>query len=161
MSSISLQPGDMAPNFSLTRDGGTTVTLAGLRGTPVVIYFYPEDGTPSCTTEAQSFSALAADFAATGTRLLGLSRDSVAKHDKFIAKQGLQLALLSDETGTASDAFGFWVEKQMYGRTYMGMERATVLIDADGRIAQIWRKVRVKGHADAVLAAAQALAAKP
>lgn len=158
MSSISLQSGDMAPNFTLSRDGGTSVTLADLRGAPVVIYFYPEDGTPSCTTEAQSFSALAADFAATHTRVFGLSRDSVAKHDRFIAKQGLQLALLSDESGTASDAYGFWVEKQMYGRTYMGMERSTVLIGADGRIVQIWRKIRVKGHAAEVLVAAQALA---
>ena len=159
MSSNSLQPGEMAPDFTLPRDGGATVTLADLQGAPVVIYFYPEDGTPSCTTEAQSFSALADDFAATGTRVFGLSRDSVAKHDKFIAKQGLKLALLSDETGAVSDAYGFWVEKQMYGRTYMGMERSTVLIDAEGRIAQIWRKIRVKGHAAEVLAAAQALTA--
>ena len=160
MSSVSLQPGDMAPNISLPRDGGATVTLADLRGQPVVIFFYAEDGTPSCTNEVQSFSALATEFAALDTALFGLSRDPVAKHDRFIAKHGLQVALLSDVAGTAADAFGFWVEKQMYGRTYMGMERSTVLIGADGRIVQIWRSIRVKGHADVVLAAAQALAAK-
>ena len=148
---------DTAPDFTLPRDGGGTVTLSSFRPGKVVLYFYPKDDTPGCTLEAQDFTARAAAFAATGTTVIGVSKDSVKAHDKFCKKHGLQIILASDEAGTTCEDYGVWVEKSMYGKTYMGIERSTVLIDAAGRVARIWPKVSVKGHADEVLAAAQAL----
>lgn len=148
---------DTAPDFTLPRDGGGSVTLSGFRPGKVVLYFYPKDDTPGCTLEAQDFTARAADFAAAGTTVIGVSKDSVKAHDKFCKKHGLQIILASDEGGTTCEDYGVWVEKSMYGKTYMGIERSTVLIDGAGRVARIWPKVSVKGHADEVLAAAQAL----
>lgn len=149
--------GQPAPDFTLPRDGGGTVTLSALRGGKVVLYFYPKDDTPGCTTEALDFTARAADFAAAGATVIGVSKDSVKKHDKFVAKHGLGIALVSDETSTTCEDYGTWVEKSMYGKTYMGIERATFLIDAQGHVARVWPKVKVAGHVDEVLAAAQAL----
>ncbi len=123
----------------------------------MVLYFYPKDDTPGCTLEAQEFNARLADFAAAGTTVIGLSKDSVKSHDKFCKKHGLSIILASDEAGTTCEDYGVWVEKSMYGKTYFGVERTTVLIDGAGQVAQIWNKVSVKGHADAVLAAAKAL----
>jgi thioredoxin-dependent peroxiredoxin len=150
-------PGDIAPPFTLPRDGGAMVSLADHAGQKVVVFVYAEDGSPSCTNEARDFSALAPDFAAAGAAVYGLSQDPLKKHDKFIAKHGLQVPLLSDEMHQFIQAYGIWVEKQMYGKTYMGVERATFLIGADGRVAQVWHNVRVKNHAADVLAAARAL----
>ena len=152
-----IDAGTPAPDFTLPRDGGGEITLSALRGAKVVLYFYPKDDTPGCTTEALDFTARAADFAAAGTTVIGISKDSVKKHDKFIAKHGLGIALASDEHGQTCEDYGVWVEKSMYGRKYMGVERTTFLIGRDGRIAKIWRKVKVPGHAEAVLAAARAL----
>ena len=149
--------GQPAPDFTLPRDGGGEIRLSALQGGKVVLYFYPKDDTPGCTTEALDFTARAAEFAAAGTTVIGISKDSVKKHDKFVAKHGLGIALVSDEAGTTCEDYGVWVEKSMYGKTDMGIERATFLIGSDGRLAQIWRKVSVPGHVDAVLAAAQAL----
>lgn len=153
----SLAIGDAAPEFTLPRDGGGTVSLSDLRGRKAVIYFYPKDDTSGCTKEALAFTEAAAEFDAAGVEILGVSRDGVAKHDKFKAKHGLGVTLLADEDGAVCEAYGVWVEKSMYGKTYMGIERATYLIDEDGRIAQIWRKVRVPGHVEKVLEAAKAL----
>ena len=150
-------PGETAPDFTLPRDGGSTVTLSSFRPGKVVLYFYPKDDTPGCTLEAQDFTARAAAFAAAATTVIGVSKDSVKAHDKFCKKHGLSVILASDETGHTCEDYGVWVEKSMYGKTYMGVERTTVLIDGQGRIARIWNKVSVKGHADEVLAAAQAL----
>lgn len=150
-------PGDPAPDFTLPRDGGGTVTLSALRPGKVVLYFYPRDDTPGCTTEALDFTARAADFAATGTTVIGISKDSVKSHDRFCKKHGLTIILASDEAGTTCEDYGVWVEKSMYGKTYMGVERSTFLIAGDGTIAREWRKVSVKGHADEVLEAARAL----
>lgn len=152
-----LDVGDKAPAFSMTRDGGGTVSLADLKGKKVVLYFYPKDDTPGCTTEAIDFTALKADFAKAGAEVIGVSRDSVAKHEKFAAKHKLGVALGADEDGTVTEAYGVWQEKSLYGRKYMGIMRATFLIDGDGVIRRIWPKVSVKGHAAEVLAAAQAL----
>ncbi len=152
-----LTVGDTAPDFTLPRDGGGTVTLSSFRPGKVVLYFYPKDDTPGCTLEAQDFTARAAAFAAAGPTVIGLSKDSVKAHDKFCKKHGLQIILASDEGGTTCEDYGVWVEKSMYGKTYMGIERSTVLIDGAGRVARVWPKVSVKGHADEVLAAAQAL----
>jgi peroxiredoxin Q/BCP len=149
--------GDIAPDFTLPRDGGGTVTLSALRPGKVVVYFYPKDDTPGCTTEAIDFTRLKDAFAAAGTTVIGVSKDSVASHDKFCRKHGLGLILASDEGGTVCEDWGVWVEKSMYGKKYFGVERATFLIDGNGRVAQAWPKVKVPGHADAVLAAAQAL----
>lgn len=148
----------MAPDFKLSDCGGNTVALSDFKGQRVVVYFYPKDDTSGCTAEAQDFTALSDDFAAAGTIVLGISPDSVASHCKFRDKYGLSVRLLSDVDKRAALAYGVWVEKSMYGRTYMGIERSTFLIDADGRIAREWRKVKVKGHAAEVLAAAQELA---
>lgn len=148
--------GDKLPAGTLTAPDGTAINLADLAGRPLVLYFYPKADTPGCTTEAQDFSARIADFDAIGVRVIGVSRDTPAKLAKFADKYGLTVLLASDE-GAISDAFGTWGEKSMYGRTYMGMERASFLFDADGRLVEEWRKVKVKGHADAVLAAARAL----
>ena len=149
--------GDTAPAINLPRDGGETVSLADFKGKSVVLYFYPKDDTSGCTKEAIGFTESVAAFDALNTVILGVSKDSVKKHDKFIAKYDLKIALLSDEDGTTCEDYGVWVEKSMYGKTYMGIERATFLIDADGKIAQIWRKVKVPGHVDAVLDAVRAL----
>ena len=131
--------------------------LSALQGKPVVVYFYPKDDTPGCTREAQDFTALAGEFAATGVRVIGVSKDSAKRHAKFADKYGLAIDLASDESGAVCEAFGVWVEKSLYGRQYMGIERATFLIGADGKVVQIWRKVKVAGHAEAVLAAAKAV----
>ena len=149
--------GTPAPDFTLPRDGGASVTLSALRPGKVVVYFYPKDDTPGCTLEAQDFSARAADFAAAGTTVIGISKDSVKAHDKFCKKHDLSLILASDEQGHTCEDYGVWAEKSMYGKTYMGITRATFLIDGAGQIARVWPKVSVKGHADEVLAAAQAL----
>jgi len=149
--------GTPAPDFSLPRDGGSSVTLSGFRPGKVVLYFYPKDDTPGCTLEAQDFTARMADFTAAGTTVIGISKDSVKAHDKFCKKHGLSVILASDEAGTTCEDYGVWVEKSMYGKTYMGVERTTFLIAGDGTIARIWNKVSVKGHADEVLAAARAL----
>ena len=147
--------GDLAPDFTLPRDGGGTVTLSELRGKPVVLYFYPRDDTSGCTTEALDFTAAQADWP--GVTVLGVSKDTVAKHDKFRDKHGLGVTLLSDAEGDVCERYGTWVEKNMYGRTSMGIERSTFLIDAEGRIAKAWRKVRVPGHVAAVGEAVGAL----
>lgn len=153
-----ISQGQTAPDFTLPRDGGGTVTLSSLRPGKVVLYFYPKDDTPGCTLEAQDFNARHADFAAAGTTVIGVSKDSVKSHDKFCKKHGLGgIILASDETGHTSEDYGVWLEKSMYGKTYMGIERTTVLIDGTGTVARVWNKVSVKGHADEVLAAAQAL----
>ena len=146
-----------APDFTLPRDGGATVTLSALRPGKVVLYFYPKDDTPGCTLEAIDFTRLQADFAKAGTIVIGLSKDSVKAHDKFCSKHGLGIVLASDEAGDVCERYGVWVEKSMYGRTYMGIERATVLIDGAGKVARVWPKVRVDGHAAEVLEAAQGL----
>src|SRR5712675_1980584 len=150
-------PGTKAPAFSLPRDGGGTVSLADFKGQKLVVYFYPRADTPGCTVESKAFSALAAAFAKTGTAVLGVSADPVKAQDKFKAKYGLAIPLASDETHTMLDAYGVWGEKSMYGKTYMGIRRATYLIGKDGLIARIWPKVKVEGHAEEVLAAAKAL----
>ncbi|GHC15866.1 peroxiredoxin Q/BCP [Gemmobacter caeni] len=150
-------PGTLAPDFTLPRDGGGEIALSALKGRKVILYFYPKDDTPGCTTEALDFTARAADFDAAGAMVIGISKDSVKKHDKFVAKHGLGIALASDEQGTTCEDYGVWVEKSMYGKTYMGIERTTLLIDAEGRVAQVWPKVKVAGHADEVLEAARAL----
>jgi peroxiredoxin Q/BCP len=144
--------GDMAPDFTLPRDGGATVSLSGLRPARVVVYFYPKDDTTGCTIEAKDFTTLAADFAAQNVVVIGISKDSVKAHDKFAAKHGLGVILASDEGTQTCEDYAVWVEKQMYGKTYMGIERATFLIGADGRVVQDWRKVSAKGHAESVLA---------
>lgn len=154
---MTAQVGAPAPDFSLPADSGETITLSALRGKNVVLYFYPKDDTPGCTTEAKDFTAMAEDFKAAGAVVIGMSRDTATKHDKFIAKHDLKVKLAADVDGSATEAYGVWVEKNMYGRTYMGIERATYLIDDKGVVRQIWRKVRVKGHAQAVLDAVKAL----
>lgn len=151
-----LKPGDPAPPFDLPTAGGGRVSLAGLKGKQVVLYFYPKDDTPGCTKEALNFTEKAKRFAAAGAEIIGVSRDSVAKHDKFAAKHGLKLTLASDEDGKICEAYGVWVEKKLYGRSFMGVERATFLIGPTGRLRRIWRKVKVPGHVDEVLAEAKA-----
>jgi len=148
--------GDTAPDFSLPRDGGEMVNLSDFKGKKVVLYFYPKDDTPGCTKEAIGFTDMVDAFAAEDTVVLGVSKDSVKKHDRFVAKHELKIALLSDEEGDVCERYGTWVEKSMYGKTYMGIERATYLIGADGKIAQAWRKVKVPGHVEAVLEAVRA-----
>ena len=155
---MTIAPGDSLPDVALTRPDGSTVRPADYAGQKLVLFFYPKDDTPGCTTENLDFSALSGDFAKAGTALLGISKDPPKKHEKFIAKHGLTAPLASDpEEGGLSDALGFWTEKSMYGRAYMGMVRSTVLVGADGKVAQVWSPVKVKGHAAEVLAAAQAL----
>ena len=152
-----LNPGDLAPDFTLPRDGGGSISLSAFRGRPVVLFFYPKDDTKSCTLEAISFTELAPDFAAAGVELIGISPDSVKRHDRFAKKHGLTVTLAADEEKTAINAYGLWVEKSLYGRKYMGVERSTFLIAADGRVARVWEKVKVNGHAQEVLEAAKAL----
>lgn len=149
--------GQPAPSFTLPRDGGTNVTLADYAGQIVVLYFYPKDDTPGCTTEAIDFSAEAEAFGKAGAVVLGVSRDTVKKHEKFRDKHGLKVALLTDEDGAVCEAYGVWVEKSMYGRSYMGIERTTFLIGRDGKIARVWDKVKIKDHAAEVLAAVSGL----
>jgi peroxiredoxin Q/BCP len=152
-----LQAGDQAPAFDLPTDGGGRARLVDFKGKAVVLYLYPKDDTSGCTSEAQAFTTLAEDFKKAGAVVIGLSKDSVKSHDKFKAKYGLELILASDESGAAVEALGSWVEKSMYGRKYMGIDRSTFLIDGDGVVSQVWRKVKVPGHADQVLKAARAL----
>ena len=151
-----INEGDRAPALTVATSDGKSVNLAA-PGKPLALYFYPKDDTSGCTKEAQDFTALARDFAKAGAAVIGVSRDPMKKHDKFIAKYDLKVPLASDEDGAISDAFGTWVEKSMYGRKYMGMERATFLIDAGGTVRRAWRKVKVPGHAEEVLKATRAL----
>src|SRR5262249_25313523 len=150
-------PGDRAPSFSLPASGGGVVDLAALKGKKVVLYFYPKDDTPGCTQEAIDFTAKIDAFHAAGAEVIGVSKDTVQKHDKFVSKHSLAVTLASDATGDVLSSYGVWGEKQLYGRTFLGIERSTFLINAEGRIARVWRKVKVKGHVDEVLAATQAL----
>ena len=152
-----LAPGDKAPTFKLATDGGGQTSLTSLKGKPFVLYFYPKDDTSGCTREAIDFSAAKKQFDKLGTEVLGVSKDSAASHDKFKAKHKLRITLASDPETAIADQYGVWVEKSMYGRKYMGMERATFLIDGKGVIRAVWRKVKVPGHAAEVLAAAKAL----
>lgn len=152
-----LTAGDKAPDVTLALPDGSTTSVAEQAGKILVLYFYPKDDTPGCTTEAQGFTALADDFAGAGATIIGVSKDSAARHKKFIDKYGLRLQLASDSDGSVCEAYGTWIEKTLYGRNYMGIDRATFLIDKDGTIARIWRKVKVKGHAEEVLAAARGL----
>jgi peroxiredoxin Q/BCP len=158
MMASDLQSGDRAPDVVLATSDGGALTLAQLRGRPLVLYFYPKDDTPGCTTEAKDFSALKAAFDMVGVDIIGVSKNSAAQHAKFAAKHDLTIGLASDADDSVCAAFGTWVEKSLYGRKYMGIDRATFLIDAEGRIARIWRKVKVPGHAQQVLEAAETLA---
>jgi peroxiredoxin Q/BCP len=152
-----LSPGDRAPDFDLPTDGGGRVRLDDYAGRALVLYFYPKDDTPGCTTEAQGFSQALADFDTAGAAVVGVSKDSPKRHDRFKAKYGLGFPLASDETGEMLERYGVWVEKSLYGRTYMGIDRATFLIGPDGVIRRIWRKVKVPGHVVEVLEQAEAL----
>ena len=150
--------GDALPDIAMETPDGGTVKPSDHTGKKLVLFFYPKDNTPGCTTEAKDFTALKGEFDAAGVELLGISKDSAKKHQNFIAKHELTTPLATDaEEGGLSDALGIWTEKKMYGKTYMGMVRTTYLVGADGKIAQVWNKVKVKGHAEEVLAAAKAL----
>ncbi|WP_299408996.1 peroxiredoxin [uncultured Roseobacter sp.] len=146
-----------APDFALPSTDGGDVTLSALKGKPIVLFFYPRDNTPGCTKESVGFSENRAAFEEAGAVVFGISKDSMASHEKFVAKKELTVPLLSDENGTACEDYGVWKEKSMYGKKFMGIERSTFLIAADGTIAQIWPKVKVPGHVDAVLEAVRAL----
>ena len=148
--------GDRAPALNVVASDGQAIDLAA-PGQPLLLYFYPKDDTSGCTRQAHDFTAMAAEFAAAGVKVVGVSRDPMKKHEKFIAKYGLTVPLVADEDGRVSDAFGTWIEKSMYGRKYMGMDRSTFLIAPDGRVLRTWRKVKVNGHAGEVLAAAKGL----
>jgi peroxiredoxin Q/BCP len=154
---MTIAEGQPAPDFALPGDDGE-ISLTGLKGMKIVLYFYPKDDTPGCTREAIDFTQAKAAFDAADTVVIGVSKDSVASHGKFRKKHALDVRLGADPDGTTVEAYGAWVEKSMYGRQYMGIDRSTVLIDRDGKIARIWRKVKVPGHAAEVLAAAQGLA---
>lgn len=147
-----LNIGDTAPDFTLPKDGSGEITLSELRGKKVVLYFYPKDDTSGCTSQAQQFTALNDEFTNAGAIIIGVSKDSVKSHDKFKAKYGISFALLSDESLDVANKYGVWVEKSMYGRKYMGMERATFLIDGEGKIEKVWHKVKITGHIEEVLA---------
>ena len=151
-----LENGHAAPDFELQADDGKPVRLSRLKNKLVVLYFYPKDDTPGCTTEAKDFSGLKAKFAVAGAEVFGISPDSAASHDKFRCKHDLSVRLLADPDHAIAGKFGVWVEKSMYGKTYMGVERATFLIGKNGKVAKIWRKVKVPGHAEEVLAAVKA-----
>jgi thioredoxin-dependent peroxiredoxin len=151
-----IKQGDQVPALMTTLSDGRSLNLAA-PGAPLILYFYPKDDTSGCTAEAKDFTALADEFAAAGATVIGVSRDEMKKHDKFIAKYDLRVPLASDHDGAISDAFGTWVEKSMYGRKYMGMERSTFLIGADGTVLREWRKIKVPGHAEAVLGAVRGL----
>ena len=155
-----LQVGDVAPDFTLPTDGDGEVTLSSFKGQKVVLYFYPKDDTPGCTKESCSFRDHKADFEGLNAQIIGLSKCSVKKHDKFKAKHDLNFPLASDEHGDVCEQYGTWVEKSMYGKKYMGIERSTFLIDEDGKIAALWRKVKVPGHVEAVKAELDSLAVK-
>ena len=152
-----IEIGTQAPDFTLPRDGGEMLSLSALRPKAVVLYFYPKDDTSGCTREAVDFTALGAEFAAAGAMVVGVSKDSAAKHDKFVAKHALGVALVSDEDSDLCERYGVWVEKSMYGKSYMGIERASFFIDGAGVVRAIWRKVKVPGHAAEVLDAVKAL----
>jgi peroxiredoxin Q/BCP len=152
-----LQPGDKAPDFNLPSDEGGDIRLKDFAGRTVVLYFYPKDDTTGCTSEANAFTAAAKDFETAGASVVGVSKDTVKSHGKFRQKYGLKVRLGSDVEGRTVEAYGVWVEKSMYGRKYMGIERATFLVDGSGVIRRVWRKVSVTGHADEVLAADRTL----
>ena len=154
---MTLKPGDKAPDFTLPTDGNGKVSLSKLKGRSVILYFYPKDDTSGCTAEACGFRDSFPRFVKTDAAVIGVSRDSVASHDRFKRKHGLPFALASDEDGKVCEAYGTWVEKNMYGRKYMGIERATFLIDGKGVIRNVWRKVKVPGHVEEVLGAAKAI----
>jgi thioredoxin-dependent peroxiredoxin len=154
---MTVNVGDKAPDFSMPTDGGGSVSLSGLKGKKVVLYFYPKDDTPGCTKEACAFRDALPDFSGVDAVVIGVSRDPVKSHDKFKAKYELNFPIASDEDGKASEAYGTWVEKSMYGKKYMGMERATFVIDGQGIVRNVWRKVKVDGHAAEVLKAVQAI----
>ncbi|MBT4933789.1 MAG: thioredoxin-dependent thiol peroxidase [Rhodospirillaceae bacterium] len=154
---MTINPGDKAPDFDLPIDGGDSLSLKELSGQIVVLYFYPKDSTPGCTNEARDFRDLHSKFRKAGAVVLGASKDSVKRHDNFKAKNELPFSLLSDEEGTLCTAYGVWILKKLYGREYMGIERATFLIDAQGVVRNVWHKVKVKGHAEQVLEAVKAL----
>ncbi len=154
---MTVNVGDKAPDFDLPTDGDGALSLSSLKGKKVVLYFYPKDSTPGCTVEAKDFRDRIKDFENAGAVIVGASKDSVKRHDNFKAKNGLPFQLVSDGQGALCDDYGVWVEKKLYGRTYMGIERATFLIDGKGVVREIWRKVKVKGHADAVLEAVKGL----
>lgn len=152
-----LKIGDKAPDFTMPADGGGSVTLSKLRGRKVVLYFYPKDDTPGCTTESCAFRDSMKDLETLNAQIIGVSKDSPQSHDKFKAKYNLNFPLASDEDGTVCEAYGVWKEKSMYGKKYMGIDRSTFLIDENGKLAHIWRKVKVDGHADEVAAAIRSL----
>ena len=152
-----LAAGDLMPAFDLPTDGGGSISSAALAGRPYVLYLYPKDDTSGCTKEALGFTEKKAEFAAAGVPVIGLSKDDVASHDKFKKKHALDLVLASDVEGKLVEALGAWVEKSMYGKAYMGIDRCTFLVDAEGRIVRVWRKVKVPGHVEEVLAAASSL----
>ncbi len=152
---MSIDVGDKAPDFNLLADGGDRIKLSGLKGKKVILYFYPKDDTPGCTTEACGFRDNLPKFNKVDAEIIGISRDSVTSHDKFKNKYSLPFRLASDEDGKVCNAYGTWVEKSMYGKKYMGIDRATFLIDAKGIVRNIWRKVKVPGHVEEVLAAAK------
>lgn len=152
-----MEIGDQVGSIAYPRADGTTGKLSDFSGKPLVVYFYPKDDTPGCTTEAKDFTALADGFAKIGAHVIGVSKDTAAKHEKFREKHALTVDLVADIDGALCERFGVWVEKSLYGRVYMGIERATFLIDAKGCVAQVWHKVRVRGHAESVLAATQAI----
>lgn len=154
---MSVNEGDKAPDFSLPTDGGGSVSLKDLKGKAVVLYFYPKDSTPGCTKEACGFRDLMPDFSKVDAEIIGVSKDSVKRHDNFKAKYELPFRLASDEDGDVCERYGVWVEKSMYGKKFMGIERATFLIDAKGKVRKVWRKVKVSGHVEEVLEAAKAL----
>ncbi len=154
---MAIATGDKAPDFTLPADGGHDISLGDFKGKNLVVYFYPKDNTPGCTREAIAFSEHADVFAAANTEIIGISKDSVKKHENFRKKHNLKVHLGADENGKVLDAFGVWKEKSMYGRSFMGIERATFLIDGNGVVRNVWRKVRVKGHAEAVLEAVKEL----
>jgi peroxiredoxin Q/BCP len=154
---MALETGDKAPNFKLATGGGGNISLSSLKGKPFVLYFYPKDDTAGCTKEAVEFSENLKKFDHLGVNVVGISKDSVASHDRFKTKYKLKLTLASDPEIEAAQAYGVWGEKSLYGRKYMGVERATFLIDAKGVVREIWRKVRVPGHVEAVFAAAKSL----
>ncbi len=153
----SIEAGSVAPDFTLPTDGGGEISLKDLKGRPLVVYFYPKDDTPGCTKEACAFRDDFPNFTGASAAIIGISKDPVAKHDKFKAKYDLPFTLASDAESDVCERYGVWVEKSMYGKTYMGIERATFLIDAEGKIARVWRKVKVPGHAGEVLDAVKAL----
>ncbi|HTO31282.1 MAG TPA: peroxiredoxin [Pararhizobium sp.] len=153
-----LTEGTIAPDFTLPRDGGETVSLSQFKGKAIVLFFYPKDDTSGCTAESIAFTGLKDEFAAAGAVIIGLSPDSVKKHDKFAKKYDLSVILAADEEKTVVNAYGVWVEKSLYGRKYMGVERTTLLIDAEGVVRRLWEKVKVPGHAEEVLAAVKDLA---